>query len=306
MGGRRSRVGTMPAVVTALLLALILAACGGASTEKPLPAPSRSGIRTLSPLPVPPTPPATGRLFADMRQSSLDVALGQMQVWVRNDTRHDLRPTRIVYTDGRFSRPLSATRLRTIPSRHERGYPIALPARPVCDSRATHGTLQVWYGGHSESLRVSDETDVPGRYLDARCQELAVSRVAHLSWSDRVRVEARDGKQVGVLRLLVRPTGRGDGSLRIETVSGTPMISTAGGEVWRPGLTVRSTDPPTHVDLDMQPARCDDHVFMEGGGGTAFKIGLTVDGQPADILVRMSGAGAAQAISYVREACGKE
>lgn len=302
-GRRGHRVLTAFAVVG--LAPAALAACG-ATPEEPRPSPSSTGIRTLSPLPAPPTPPATGRLFADMRQSSLDVALGQMQIWVRNDTLHDLRPTRIVYTDGRFSRPLPATRLREIPSRHERGFPIALPARPRCDSEATHGTLELWYDGHHDTLRVSDETDVPRRFLEARCQELAVAGVARLSWADHVRVEDRDGQPVGVLRLLIRPSGRGDSQLRIETISGTPMISTAGGEAWRPDLTVRSTDPPSHLDLEMQPARCDDHVFMEGGGSTAFKTSVTVDGRPATVLLRMSGPGAAQAIAYVREACGKE
>lgn len=301
-------MGRLRGVAAPLLAALVLplVGCAGSPTAEPVPAPSSTGVRTLTPLPAPPTPPATGRLSADMRQSSLDVALGQMQVWVRNDTLHDIRPTRIVYTDGRFSRPLRATRLRAIPSRSERGYPIALPARPACGSDATGGTLEVRYAGHSTTLRVSDETDVPGRYLAARCQELAVASVARLAWSDRVRVVTRDGEEVGVLRLLVRPTGRGEGTLRIETISGTPMISTAGGEVWRPGLTVRSTDRPSHVDLEMQPARCDDHVFMEGGGSTAFKASLTLDGRPATVLLRMSGPGAAAAIAYIRDACGKQ
>ena len=45
---------------------------------------------------------------------------------------------------------------------------------------------------------------------------------------------------------------------------------------------------------------------MEGGGSTAFKTSLTLDGRPATILLRMSGPGAAAAISYVRDACGKQ
>ena len=50
--------------------------------------------------------PPTGRLVADLRQSSRDAALGRMEVWIGNDTARDLTPTRITYTDPRFRRPV--------------------------------------------------------------------------------------------------------------------------------------------------------------------------------------------------------
>jgi len=290
-----------------LLLAaglLLLAGCG-AGADEPAVAPASPSIRTLTPLPPPPTPPATGRLVADMRQASLDAARGQMQVWILNDTLRDVRPTRILYEDGRFSMPLRATRLRLIPSRAERGFPIALPSRPVCGSTATSGTITVWFGDQTQTIKVHDETDVPGRYLATRCTELAVARAVDLSWSDTVDVSAPGPGSSATVTLLVRPRGSGDGVVQIQTIAGTPMISTEGGAVWRPDLTVRATDPPTELPLTMIPARCDDHVFMEGGGMTAFKIHLLLDGRPVDLVVRMSDAGAAAAYSFVRDSCGK-
>ena len=70
--------------------------------------------------------------LADLRQSSRDAALGRMEVWIGNDTRHDVTPTRIRYTDPRFRAPVAGERLRLNPSRSERGYPLALPAVPAC------------------------------------------------------------------------------------------------------------------------------------------------------------------------------
>lgn len=291
---------------TALVVGALVAlgACSSGA-EEPTVAPSSTGIRTLTPLPPPPTPPATGRLIADMRQASLDAARGQMQVWVTNDTLRDLRPRRIVYVDDRFPRPVEASRLRLIPSRAERGFPLALPARPVCDSEATSGRLTVVFADRRVTVKVHDETDVPGRYLASRCQELAVARVVGLAWDDHVEVSDPGPGSTATLTLLIRPTGTGDGVARIETIAGTPMISTAGGAVWRPDLTIRSTDPPSRLPLTMSPARCDDHIFMEGGGMTAFKIHLTVDGEPVDIVLRMSDAGAAETYAFVRDSCDK-
>ena len=54
----------------------------------------------------------------------------------------------------------------------------------------------------------------------------------------------------------------------------------------------------------MQPARCDDHVFMESGGATAFLVDLHLDGRPGQLLLRMSPAGASAAIAFARDSCG--
>src|SRR6476661_2118444 len=126
---------TRSSAATALATLLLLTGCtggaGGADGSAPEPSPSRS-IRTLTPVALPPPPPPTGRLHADMRQSSRDAAAGRMEVWIDNDTAHQIRPTRVVYADRRFRTSLPGTRLRPIPSQAERGFPIYLPARPAC------------------------------------------------------------------------------------------------------------------------------------------------------------------------------
>lgn len=297
---------TRPAALL-LAAALLLTACqgdGGSGAASPEPtAPTRS-IRTLTPIPLPPPPPPTGRLKADMRQSSRDAAAGRMEVWIDNDTAHQIRPHRVVYADPRYRTTLRGTRLRPIPSQSERGFPIYLPTTPACGHPAGHGTVTVTYGDRTRTLRVADSTDVAGRYATARCLELAVARVADLHWADRVPWDGKEGSN-STLTLVVTPTGRPGPALRIDSVTGTPVLSPVGADVWRPGVTVHGTDPPQRIELPLKPTRCDAHAFAESGGATAFLIGLHLGGRAGQVTLRMSTAGAAHAIAYAKNSCGQ-
>ena len=286
-------------------VALLAAGCSSSdspSASKPEPSPSRS-IRTLSPLPMPTQGPPTGRLLADMRQSSRDAAAGRMEVWIDNDTARQITPTRITYRDPRYRAPLPGTRLRPIPSQSERGYQFLLPPRPACDHPRGTGTVTVQYGAKTTTVPVEDETDVAGRFTRSRCLELAVAQVADLSWDDDVDFSGKVGDP-GTMTLVVRPTGKAGPALSIDTVSGTPIIAPVGTDVWRPDATIRGTDDPSRIELPLKPNRCDDHAFLEAGGGTAFKIGLHLDGKPGQITLRMSIPGAKSAIDFAKASCG--
>ena len=265
------------------------------------------GVPTLTPLPVPQDPPPSGRQVADMRQSSIDASLGRMQVWIDNDTTHDVTPTRIVYRDPRFARPVPGERLRPNPAQSERGYPLTLPRRPRCDSEAPagSGSLEVRYAGGVERVRVHDPTDVVGRYLAGRCQELRLAAVADVRWSDEVPAESDELGARGTLTLLVRPTGRPGHELVIDHVSGSHLLGSVGGpQAWTPRRTVRGDDPPTRIDLPLLPARCDGHAFAEGGNATAFRVAFVLDGEPGEILLRMSPEGMGNALGYAARSCG--
>lgn len=295
-------------LVAGLATALLLAGCGGRDESAGSPEPSPS-IRTLTPIALPPESPPTGRLLADMRQSSRDAAAGRMEVWIDNDTDDEIRPRRIVYSDPRYRTTLPGTRLRPIPSQSERGYPLYLPAHPACDHPRGRGTVSVTYADArgrrtTRTIPVADETDVAGRYTSARCLEVAVARVAELRWSDAVPWDGDEGSD-STLTLLITPSGRPGPRLRIDTVSGTPVLSPVGSDVWRPRLTIRGTDRPTQVALPLKPTRCDAHAFAESGGATAFKINLRLGGEPGQITLRMSTRGAANALHYAKRSCGR-
>src|SRR6478672_2910550 len=307
----------MRAAVSVPLLAGLAAGCGpgdgpdaSPSSSSPALSPASSPasasppVPTLTPIELPPPGPPTGKLLADLRQSSRDAALGRMEVWIGNDTRHDVTPTRIRYTDPRFRRPVAGERLRLNPSRSERGYPLTLPTRPVCGAHHGPARLSVTYGGRTASLPVTDDNDIVARYVASRCLELAVDRVARLRFSDRVAVDRPGEGSTGTLTLVARPTGVPGHLLRIDTVGGTPLLGAAGGTPWRPRVTVHGDGPVERIGLPVQPARCDDHVFMESAGATAFLVTLHLDGRPGSLVVRMSPAGASEAIAFARDSCG--
>lgn len=285
-------------------LALALAGCGGSAPRaEPDPSPS---ISTLTALPMPDMGPPPGKLVADLRQASRDSAANQFQVWIGNGLRRDINPTAIRYLDPRFRAPIPGERLREIPSDAERGYPLGLPPRPRCDVRtgAAPGRVAMTFAGRRVSIAVEDEADVVARYVASRCLELAVSQVADLSFADEVPVDGSGEGSVGTLVLVARPTGRPGKLLTIETVGGTPVLTAKGSEVWRPRAKVRGDGPVQRIRLPVVPNRCDDHVFLESGGATAFIVHLRLGHRSGDLLLRMSDEGAANAIRFARDSCG--
>lgn len=286
-----------------LLILALAAGCGSGGTAESA-SPTTPVVSTLTALPPPSQAPPTNRLYADLRQSSRDAALGRMQVWIGNDTTHDVTPTRIRYSDPRFLRPVAGERLRLNPARSERGYPLTLPPQPACGHRGTRGTVAVTYSGRTVALRVADDNEVVQRYVDARCLALAVARVADLRFSDGVAVDRPGAGSTALLTLVARPTGTPGHVLTIDTVGGTPLLGAVGGDVWRPRARVTGTGRTQRIGLPVQPSRCDDHVFMESAGATAFLVSLHLDGRPGRLVLRMSPAGASRAIAFARDACG--
>lgn len=297
----------------AACVALVLTSCSSAgvagpgASPQPAPAPTPDpapGVVTLSPLPPPPSKPPTGRLYADLRQSSRDAALDRFEVWIANDTRRDVDPTLIRYTDPRFRAPVQGERLRLDPARSERGYPLALPDHPACGERPGRARVLVRQDGRSTLVPVTDEADVVARYVASRCLELAVGRVATLRFADTVPADHPGADSTGTLTLVVRPTGVLGHVLRLDSVGGTPLLGSADGQPWEPAVTVHGDGGVRRIRLAVRPARCDDHVFLEAAGATAFLVSLHLDGRPGQLVVRMSPSGARAAIGFARDSCG--
>ena len=302
----------MRRTLLALPLVLVLVAgCSGDDESDAGPvdtaeASPSSSIFTLTPAPLPPEPPPSGKLVADLRQSSRDAALNRFEVWIDNDTDAPITPTKVTYTDGRFQTPLEGTRLREIPSQSERGYPIYKPDRPACDSDATSGTVTVEYGAKKVTVPVEDEADVVARLTSARCLELAIDEVAHLSWDDTVPAGGNGGQgSVGTLTLVIEPSGNPGATLTIDSIVGNPVLAPSGSDVWRPDLTITGDQAPQRLDLPLKPNRCDAHAFSESGAAGAFAINVHLDGQEGQYVLRMSTAGTANAVKFGEASCGE-
>jgi hypothetical protein len=293
----------------------LLAGCGGHDERGPSAAPAPSpttSLYTLTPVPLPPKPPPSGKLLADIEQSSRDGAAHRFQVWIDNDTDATITPTKVTYHDARFQGPLEATRLRDIPSQARRGFQIAEPDRPACGDTAKSGpsgTVTVDYvvGGEHKTttVPVSDEAEVVQRLASSRCLELTIDTIARLSWADEVTASGDGGKgSVGTMSLVVDTTGRPGPTLVIDSIAGNPVLSPGERGVFDANLTITGDQPPQRVSVPVKPTRCDAHAFGESGSFAAFALNVHVDGEPGQLVLRMGPTAAANAIAYAKAACG--
>lgn len=278
-------------------------ATGAPTTSAPTAEPS-TPVKTLTMLPVP-TPPLSGTLTAQLEQSSRDVALHRFQVWLTNGTHHSVNPTRIVYHDPMLKVPVVAGRLRPLPGGGAyRGYTLDL-VEPTCDGSHGAQTVTVSYDGKSQTFPVADETSVVGRWSKARCEEIAVAKIADLEWTG-VKVEGTGSDAIALFQLTATPTGEPGGVLHLDTVGGTPIFTAAEGDFFAVDKTVRSDGAPATFDLRARPARCDPHGFGDSGGATAFLVNVRIDGRgKGQILLRMSPQLTNQAFAYAGIACGR-
>ena len=247
-----------------------------------------------------PTPSSTPlRLSAVLTQDSRDAARDRVAVVVANESGVAVTPAAIGYADPRLSGPLTGGRLRAIPAGGERRFPLPL-VDPVCDGRDDGSArLSVRVGSEEVAVPVVDEVQVVARWVERRCAELAVADVAPLAFTGVVVSTTADSAD---LVLTATPTGEGSGAYVIETVAGTPVF-TSTDEPWTPEATVAADGPPVEVLLPTRPARCDGHVFGESAGATSFLVGVRLDGQRREVVVRMSPGVAAEALGFAVAAC---
>jgi len=301
-------------LAAALVLAAgALAGCGGddqpgAPSAAPAPSPTQS-LYTLTPIPLPPKPPPSGKLVADIEQSSRDGAANRFQVWIDNDTDATITPTRVTYHDDRFRADLVGTRLRDIPSQARRGFQFEEPDQPACDRTAKSGTVTVDYTVDGEqksaTVPVSDEAEVIERIASSTCLELSIEKVAHLSWADEVTASGDGGKgSVGTMTLVVDTTGRPGPTLVIDSIAGNPVLSPGDLGVFNANLTITGDQPPQRVPVPVRPSRCDAHAFGESGSFAAFALNVHVDGKPGQFILRLGPTAAVNAITYAKAACG--
>jgi hypothetical protein len=228
---------------------------------------------------------------------------------VDNDTDKTITPTKVTYVDDRFQTALPGTRLRDIPSQARRGFPIYEPDRPACDRTASSGTLTVDYtvdGEHkSTTIPVLDDADVIQKVTSARCLELSIDRIAHLSWADEVTASGDGGKgSVGTMTLVIDTTGKPGSTLVIDSIVGNPVLSPGEHGVFNANLTITGDQPPQTVPVPLKPTRCDAHAFGESGSYAMFAFNVHVDGKAGQFVLALSQTGAVNAITFAKASCG--
>ena len=123
----------------------------------------------------------------------------------------------------------------------------------------------------SETVPVSDEAEVIQRVASSTCLELAIEKVAHLSWADEVTADGDGGKgSVGTMTLVIDTTGKPGPTLVIDSIAGNPVLSPGELGVFNADLTITGDQPSQRVPVPVKPSRCDAHAFGESGSFAAF------------------------------------
>jgi hypothetical protein len=152
---------------------------------------------------------------------------------------------------------------------------------------------------------VEDEAQVIKRVAAARCLELSIEQVAHLSWADEVTASGDGGKgSVGTMTLVIDTSGKPGSTLVIDSITGNPVLSPGDHGVYDANLTITGDQAPQRVPVELRPTRCDAHAFADSGSFAAFALDVHVDGKPGQFVLRMGEVAARNAIDYAKASCG--
>gem|GEM_PF-770798 len=315
------------ASVALLGVVLTLAsACGGSTSETEPPAPATATGQATPPGSSPsptaaftvPAAAPSGRLEAEVQQSSRDALRGEFQVWLDNGTGAEVVPTALTYVDPRLTGTRTGERMRAAPPGSHRGFPAdlgapacaAVPAADVPAAGTAAPYVVVATADGEERLEVADPARVIERYVAQRCLELAVADAATIAFGDGLRVTSADGGTGARadLDLVVTPTESAT-PLRVVAVQGTTLLSGVGG-TWPVDVEIGGTGAtaePVRRVLEAHPTRCDPHAVAESGRATIFRVevvlGTGADARSGLVDVRLGTEAGRQAYDFVAGAC---
>jgi hypothetical protein len=135
------------------------------------------------------------------------------------------------------------------------------------------------------------------------CRREAALGIAELALVDPLRTATRHGRLVGLLDLRLTPSGR-PGTLTVESIGPTTLLSPPEGASWPVGRTVSAGSGPQTVTLELRAARCDPHAIAEDKLGTVLPLTLRVDaGQSGVVTVPADPRLRIQIQRFVHDAC---
>ena len=123
----------------------------------------------------------------------------------------------------------------------------------------------------STTVKPTDETRVIDRILSEDCVVEAVDEVVSISPPPLLRIEGLGPDSVAWLDLTLTPTGE-PGSVSVDAVSGTVLLTSVSGLDWPVGVTLDASGAPLTIPLDLRPTRCDPHAVAEDKRGIIFPL----------------------------------
>ena len=168
------------------------------------------------------------------------------------------------------------------------------------DLRRADGTL-----GRTAALPVQDPFGSILQVHREDCRRAAALAVADLALLEPMRTERRGRALVGLLDLRMTPTGH-PGTLTLESIGPTTLLSPPKGDTWTIGRQVDAASGPQTVTLELRAARCDPHAIAEDKLGTVMSLKLQVDGGESGIVTVAADPRLRQQLqTFVHDACAR-
>ena len=266
-----------------------------------------------------PSEPPEG-LSVAVQQGRLDVVAGRLVVRFENSGDEAITVERFT-----VSTPTLAELERTKPFELAAGDAIAirldLPPS-VCDAEAgpVHVQLDARTGSSEAGsgattaveLTADDPFDTIARVNAADCLAESVADVAAILMPEHLRSTGTGADRRAFVDVAIEPAaslrqaqdGAGDGTMRIERVSGTTLLNAEGGVDWPLGVEVAAGDEPSTISLAVRPARCDAHAIADDKRGTILPFEIaTGDGRAGRLDVPAGPGLKAEMYAYYAERC---
>jgi len=132
------------------------------------------------------------------------------------------------------------------------------------------------------------------------CLQQEVDAVASFVLAPELETAA-DGR-TAVVRIRVTPSG-GSGMVEVR-IGSTTLLSEAPGQPWPRDIKVDAADPPSVLELQVVPARCDLHALAEDKAGTRFPLQVGSAGtRSGQLRLEPPAEFTAAVYGFVRSAC---
>ncbi|GAA1833977.1 hypothetical protein [Agromyces salentinus] len=289
------------AVAVGLVGVAAMAGCAGAFPES---APTPSGLPE--------------GITASVLQSRTDVVDGRLVVQLDNGTGSELTFSSFDVEAPGLEPGLHFEGPRTLADGTSVQYRMDLtPAR--CDGDAGPAEVRITVVGSADAdadragavtavgtVVADDPYDTLPRLQNFGCLTDAVERVATFTLADRLRSTGSGVDRRAWLDISVEPTGAASGSLDLEQVLGTTLLSAEDGLNWSAATAhVEASDAPSTISLPVRPARCDPHAGAEDKRGTILPLVVTTtEGWSGQFEVRASPSLKEDLFAYFTERCG--
>jgi hypothetical protein len=248
-------------------------------------------------------------ITASVLQSRTDVVDGRLVVQLDNGTGAELTFTSFDVEAPGLERGLHFEGPRTIPDATSVQYRMDLtPARCDGDAGPAEVTLTAEVAGAAAigTIVAEDPYDTLPRLQNFGCLTDAVERVAAFTLAERLRSTGSGVDRRAWLDIAVEPTGAASGSVDVEQVLGTTLLSAEDGLNWSTITAhIAADDAPSTISLPVRPARCDPHAGAEDKRGTILPLVVTTsEGWSGQFEVRASATLKSDLFAYFTERCG--